>query len=100
MSTELRVLVAHLGDLAAKQDEAAAVVGSAAAAADGVDVAVSATHGAIAAATAAAVTDAAQARTEAGAHVEAVSRELRNRLGEAAASYARTDEVAAEEIGS
>ena len=75
MSTELRVLVSHLGDLAA-------------------------THGTISAATAAAVADAARVRGIAAARMEATSAELQNRLREAAVSSTRTDERAGEEVGS
>jgi hypothetical protein len=99
MSTELRVLGAHLDELAATQGAAAAVIRSATAATDGVDDAVGATHGTISAATSAAVAAAVTARREAGTRVAQVTRDVQDRLRESAASYTGADETAGAAIG-
>lgn len=99
MSTELRVLVAHLGELAAKHGEAAGRINAAIESVDGVDVAVGKTHGPISAVTANAVAAAAHARRNAGARTESVSRDLQGRLRESAVSYTDTDETAGVAVG-
>lgn len=91
MSTELRVLVAHLGELAAKQSEAAAVIGSATDAVNGVGASVASTHGAISSSTAAAVAAVENARRTAGGRLERESRNVQQRLTRSAANYELTD---------
>ncbi|WP_319452966.1 MULTISPECIES: ESX-1 secretion-associated protein [unclassified Mycobacterium] len=91
MSTELRVLVAHLGELAAKQGEAAAVIGSATDAVNGVGAWVASTHGTISSSTAAAVAAVEHARRTAGGKLERESRKTQHRLTQSAANYELTD---------
>ena len=93
MSTELRVLVAHLDELAAKQDEAAAVIRSATEAAIGAGASVRSTHGAISSSTAAAVEAAQNARRTAGERMEHESRDMQQRLKQSANHYERTDQL-------
>jgi hypothetical protein len=99
MSTELRVLGAHLDHLAARQGEAAIAIRSATAATDGVDDAVGATHGAISVATASAVAAAVSARRRAGACVGRATLDMQDRLRQSGASYTGTDETAGAAIG-
>jgi hypothetical protein len=91
MSTELRVLVAHLGELAAKQGEAAAAIVSATEPVVGIGASVASTHGAISSSTAAAVAAVEHARRTAGGKLERESRKMRKRLARSAAYYELTD---------
>jgi hypothetical protein len=91
MSTELRVSVAHLGELAAKQGEAAAAIVSATDAVTGVGASVAGTHGAISSSTAAAVAAVEHARRTAGGTLERESRKMQRRLTRSAANYELTD---------
>lgn len=91
MSSELRVLVAHLGELAAEQGEAAVAIGSATGAVNGVGASVASTHGAISSSTAAAVAAVEHARRTAGGRLERESRKMQQRLTRSAANYELTD---------
>jgi hypothetical protein len=99
MSTELRVLVAHLGELAAKQREAAAVIASATDAVHGTGASVAATHGAISSSTAAAVGEAEDARRTAGGQVQRETRKMQQRLAESAQHYTVTDQLLGGALG-
>jgi hypothetical protein len=90
---DLRVTTAHLGDLTAHQDRAAADLRSATLAVDGADAAVRSTHGSIAAATASAVEAVLSSRRYAGTRMAAFSDELCDNLADAAKRYDRTDEA-------
>ncbi len=96
--SELRVTEAHLRELVAKQGEAAAAIGSATGAVDGLGAAVAATHGPVASATAAAVQAAEDARRRAGAQTAAESGGLRDRLGATAVVYAGVDQSASQAL--
>src|SRR6478609_275144 len=98
MSTELRVLVAHLGELAAKQREAAAVIASATDAVHGTGASVAATHGAISSSTAAAG-EAEDARRAAGGQVQRETRKMQQRLAESAQRYTVTDQMLGGALG-
>ena len=99
MSTELRVLVAHLDELAAKQGEAAATIGSATETVNGASASVRSTHGVISASTAAAVDAAQHARRTAGGRMERESRSMQERLKQSAIYYDGTDGEAAGRVG-
>lgn len=90
---ELRVATAHLNDLAVKQGSAAAGLRSAALMADGVDGLVRQTHGAIASASASALTAVVAARRNAGLRMAAISDDLCDKLTDAAKRYDRADEA-------
>jgi Excreted virulence factor EspC, type VII ESX diderm len=92
MSTELRVLVAHLHELAAKQGEAAGAIRAATDAVDGAATSVRSTHGVIASSTAAAVDAAENARRTAGDRLEHDSRGMQQRLEQSAYLYESTDQ--------
>jgi len=91
MSTELRVLVAHLGELAAKQGDAAAAIVSATDAVSDVGASVASTHGAISSSTAAAIVAVEHARRTAGGKLDRESRKMQQRLTQSAAYYELTD---------
>jgi hypothetical protein len=88
---ELRVTSAHVRELAAKQGQAAAEIRSATEVVHAVDTSVRMTHGVIAWSTAGAVEAAQAARRTAGGGMEAVSEDLNNKLGAAAAAYDEID---------
>jgi hypothetical protein len=90
---ELRVVTAHLGELAAEQGRAADGIRSATVMADGADGAVRHTHGVIASATASALTAVLAARRSAGTRMAAISDDLGDKLTQAAKQYDRADEV-------
>jgi hypothetical protein len=94
MSGELRVTSAHLGELAAKQRQAAAEIRSATEITEGVDTSVRVSHGVISWSTAAAVEAANTARRTAGRAMECVSGQLRDSLQLAARRYDDTDDYA------
>jgi hypothetical protein len=94
MSGDLRVITAHVRELAAKQDRAAADIKSATSAPVGVDTSVRHTHGVIAWSTAAAVEAIVHARRSAGAAMEGVSEGMATDLKDAAAAYDRYDDSA------
>jgi Excreted virulence factor EspC, type VII ESX diderm len=91
MSAELRVLVAYLDELAAKQGEAAAVIASATGAVCGAAASVTSTHGPISSATAAAVDSVQDARRRVGERVERETRNMQQRLTLSARRYEFTD---------
>ena len=91
MAGELRVATAHVHELSAKQDRAAAGVTAAVGIVEGVDAAVTTTHGRISAATSAAVTAVLTARRAAGTKTAHVSQELGTKLTRAGSAYDRTD---------
>ncbi|MGV9797670.1 ESX-1 secretion-associated protein [Mycobacterium sp. NPDC003449] len=91
MSGDLRVTPAHLRELSAKQEQAAAALTAATQAVDGVDAAVRGSHGPISWSTAAAVAAAQNARRAAGTGIATVSQELGAKLTSAAGRYDGTD---------
>ena len=91
MSGDLRVITAHVCELAAKQREASAEITSATEVVEGVDTAVRWSHGVIAWSTAAAVESAQSARRGAGTGMAMVSLGLGDRLTDAAARYDQID---------
>jgi hypothetical protein len=98
MSGDLRVITAHLRELATKQGRAAAAIESATSAPVGVDTSVRHTHGVIAWSTAAAVEAIVHARHGAGARMEGVSEGMATDLKDAAAAYDRIDGMAGSAI--
>jgi hypothetical protein len=90
---ELRVTTAHLHELTAAQARAAAEIRSATVAVEGVDAAVRSTHGIIASATAAAVSEIVAARHSAGTKMTAISGELGGKLKDAATRYDQIDDA-------
>jgi hypothetical protein len=88
---ELRVTTAHLADLAVKQGRAAAGIRSAITLVEDADSAVSRTHGAIASASASALTAVLAARSNAGWRMAAISDDLCDKLTGAANRYDRAD---------
>ena len=90
---DLRVTTAHLGDLAAKQGGAAVGIRSATTMVDDADIAVISTHGAIASASASALTAVLAARSSAGLRMAAISDDLCDKLTHAANSYDRADDA-------
>jgi ESX secretion-associated protein EspC/F len=99
MSGDLRVTTAHVRELAAKQGQAAAEITAATEVVEGVDTAVRWTHGVIAASTAAAVEAAQHQRRSAGAAMGAVSSDLGDNLGRAAAQYDAVDHATGARLG-
>jgi hypothetical protein len=90
---DLRVTTAHLIELTVQQVRAAAETRSATFAAEGVDAAVRSTHGAIASATAGAVSDVLEARRSAGVKMAAISDDLGDKLAQAARRYYEMDDA-------
>jgi len=90
---DLRVATAHLVELTRGQLRAAADMRSATSAVEGVDAAVLGTHGAIASATAAAVSQIISVRRDAGTKMAGLSDELGGKLAEAARRYGQIDDV-------
>jgi hypothetical protein len=88
---DLRVTTAHLDELTVQQARAAAETRSATFRTEGVDAAVRSTHGAIASATAGALSDVVAARHAAGMKIAAISDDLGRRLHEAARRYDQVD---------
>ncbi|MGV0788956.1 type VII secretion target [Mycolicibacterium sp. XJ2] len=95
MSEDVRVSAAHLGDLAARHDRAAADTRAMNRAVDGMQAAVENTHGIIAAPTADALDAVLTSRDHAGVTAAESSAALSAELTDAAALYERTDEAAA-----
>lgn len=90
---DLRVATTHLDELAGQQVRAAAATRAATLVTEGVDAAVRTTHGAIATATADAVSEIVAARRGAGTRVASISDDLGHQLTEAARRYEQTDEA-------
>jgi len=90
---ELRVVTAHLTELAVTQGRAAAAIRSATALADGADGMVRQTHGAVASASASALTAVLAARKNAATRMADISDDLSAKLSEAAKRYENTDEA-------
>ncbi|MBS4728050.1 ESX-1 secretion-associated protein [Mycobacterium sp. SM1] len=90
--SELRVTTAHLRELSAKQQQAAAEIAAATELTHGVGGSVMKSHGVICAATAGAVSTADGARTAAGEGMREVSTDLAEKLDSAAASYDSVDQ--------
>lgn len=99
MSGDLRVTTAHLRGLAATQQQAAAEIGAATRATEGVGTAVRVSHGAIGSATAAAVAAAQHARVAAGAAMERISATLDGDLTAAAGRYDGADQWTGDLLG-
>jgi hypothetical protein len=91
---ELSVVTAHLTELAARQGRAAAAIRSATVMADGADAVVRQTHGAVASASASALTAVLAARRSAATRVAAISEDLSGKLSTAAKQYEQADEAA------
>ncbi|WP_094287064.1 type VII secretion target [Mycobacterium lehmannii] len=98
MSDDVRVSAAHLGDLAARHDRAAADTRAMSRASDDIQAGVENTHGTIAAPTADALDAVLTSRDHAGVAAAQSSVALSDELTDAAALYGRTDEAAASEL--
>ncbi|KUI21492.1 hypothetical protein AU193_03645 [Mycobacterium sp. GA-1285] len=92
---DVRASAAHLGDLAARHARTAADTRAMSRAADGIQAAVTNTHGTIAASTSDALDAVLTSRDHAGVAASDSSAALSDMLIEAAARYDRTDEAAA-----
>ncbi|WP_235010176.1 type VII secretion target [Mycobacterium sp. 3519A] len=90
---ELRVVTAHLTELAGTQGRAAAAIRSATAVADGADGVVRQTHGAVASASASALTAVLAARRTAATRMADISADLSAKLSAAAKQYEQADEA-------
>jgi hypothetical protein len=90
---DLRVTTAHLGELAVKQDRAAAGIRSATIATEGAEAAARSTHGSIANASASALAAVLAARRTAGSKMAAISDDLCDKLTEAAKRYDQVDDA-------
>jgi ESX secretion-associated protein EspC/F len=90
---ELRVVTTHLSELADQQSRAAAGIRSAMTMTDGADGEVRQTHGAIASASASALTAVLAARRTAGMRMAAISDDLCDKLTQAAKQYDRADQL-------
>ncbi|MFG1934866.1 ESX-1 secretion-associated protein [Mycobacterium sp. NPDC048908] len=90
---ELRVVTAHLDQLAVVQGRAAVGIRSATEMTDGADRMVRQTHGAIASASARALTAVLAARRNAGTRMAAVSEGLSDKLSAAAKRYDTADQA-------
>lgn len=91
MSGDLRVTTAHVRELSAKQAAAAAQIGLAATATQGVSAAMWVNHGLICAPSTMAVSAAEDARSHACVGMQSVSTDLEEKLDAAADRYDRVD---------
>jgi hypothetical protein len=96
---ELRVMTAHLGELAVKQGRAAGGIRAATILVEGVDAAVRSTHGSIASASANALSAVLVARRRAGAKMASISDDLCDKLIEAAKRYDQIDDAMSGNLG-
>ena len=96
---DLRVTAEHLGDLAVRQERAAAETRNATRPVEGVDAAVRSTHGNIAAATSGALDAVLQARLSAGNRMAGVSDALRDKLTQATTRYGHVDDAMSAKLG-